>query len=81
MWCISTCTLLCRALEIAVKHKTHVDTVLAFREVYLKQIECSETLQNFQKYTGKVCARVCVCVHNCMTVFSVCDSSYLPPPS
>ncbi|XP_064394634.1 intraflagellar transport protein 80 homolog [Halichondria panicea] len=43
-----------RALEIAVKHKTHVDTVLAFREVYLKEIGCSETLQHFQQYSGKL---------------------------
>lgn len=48
-------TILYRALEIAVKHKTHVDTVLAFREVYLKEIGCSETLQQFQQYSGKVC--------------------------
>ncbi len=53
---ISLCVYSHRALEIAVKHKTHVDTVLAFREVYLKQIGCTETLQHFQQYSGKVCA-------------------------
>ena len=26
-----------RALELAIKHKTHVDTVLAFRQKYLQE--------------------------------------------
>ena len=52
--CVCVCVCVCRALELAVKHKTHVDTVLAFREAYLKEIGCSETLQRFQQYSGKV---------------------------
>jgi len=37
-----------------VKHKTHVDTVLAYREHYLSSIGSKESLQNFQQFSGKV---------------------------
>lgn len=43
-----------RALALAVKYKTHVDTVLAFREKYLQDIGCKETLTHFQQLTGQV---------------------------
>ncbi|XP_067950090.1 intraflagellar transport protein 80 homolog isoform X2 [Watersipora subatra] len=39
-----------RALELAVKHKTHVDTVLAYRQKYLKRFEREETSQRFLQY-------------------------------
>ena len=39
---------------MAIKHKTHIDTVLAFREQYLQDVGCQETLQQFMQYAGKV---------------------------
>lgn len=36
-----------------MKHKTHVDTVLGYRERYLSKIHCKETLQQYQHYAGK----------------------------
>lgn len=43
-----------RAMELAVQHKTHVDTVLAFRERYLEEVGCQETLQRFMQYSSKL---------------------------
>uniref|UniRef100_H2ZBZ1 Anaphase-promoting complex subunit 4 WD40 domain-containing protein n=1 Tax=Ciona savignyi TaxID=51511 RepID=H2ZBZ1_CIOSA len=43
-----------RALELAVKHKTHVDTVLGFRELYLQQIHKQETSNKFKQYSKGV---------------------------
>lgn len=43
-----------RALELAVKHKTHVDTVLAYRERYLRKIGSKENLKEFLQFSGKV---------------------------
>ena len=40
-----------RALELAVKHETHVDTVLAFRQKYLKDLNCEESLKKFKQYS------------------------------
>lgn len=39
-----------RALELAVKHKTHVDTVLAYRQKYLDDFCKKETNQRFLQY-------------------------------
>lgn len=36
-----------RALELAVKHKTHVDTVIAFRNKHLKMCEKNEEKKRF----------------------------------
>merc|ERR1711916_148276 len=36
-----------RALNLASKHKTHVDTVLAYRKKYLKQFGRKETIKRF----------------------------------
>lgn len=44
-----------RALQLALKHKTHVDTVLAFREKYLSELNTKETLTKFIECQGKVC--------------------------
>ena len=41
-------------MELAVKHKTHVDTVLGYRERYLSKIGSQETLQQYTNYSGKV---------------------------
>ncbi|XP_019850408.1 PREDICTED: intraflagellar transport protein 80 homolog [Amphimedon queenslandica] len=43
-----------RALDLAIRHKTHVDTVLAFRQKYLEEIDSKETVKKFQQYTEKI---------------------------
>ncbi|XP_018409467.1 PREDICTED: intraflagellar transport protein 80 homolog [Nanorana parkeri] len=43
-----------RALELAVKHKTHVDTVLAYRQKYLKDFGKEETNKRFLQYAEGV---------------------------
>ena len=43
-----------RALELAVKHKTHVDTVLAYRKKYLKNFDKKETNKRFMQYSEGV---------------------------
>lgn len=43
-----------RALELAVSHKTHVDTVLLHRRRYLEIAGKEETLEAFQKYAGTI---------------------------
>ncbi|CAI7994445.1 Intraflagellar transport protein 80 homolog [Geodia barretti] len=43
-----------RALQLALKHKTHVDTVLAFREKHLTELGSKETLAKFIECQGKV---------------------------
>ena len=42
-----------------MKYKTHVDTVLAYREHYLNSIGSKESLQKFQQFSGKVCEYLC----------------------
>lgn len=43
-----------RALELAVKHKTHVDTVLAHRQRYLEQFDKQESNKRFLQYAEGV---------------------------
>ncbi|CAK8674791.1 intraflagellar transport protein 80 homolog [Clavelina lepadiformis] len=43
-----------RALDLAVKHKTHVDTVLWFRQIHLQRLHRSETNSKFKKYSQGV---------------------------
>lgn len=43
-----------RALDLALKYKTHVDTVLAFRNKYLSEWGKPETNQKFLKYAEGV---------------------------
>ncbi|KAI8515118.1 Intraflagellar transport protein 80 [Branchiostoma belcheri] len=43
-----------RALELAVKHKTHVDTVLAFRQKYLEKFGRNEKSKRFLQYAEGV---------------------------
>ena len=43
-----------RALQLALKHKTHVDTVLAFREKYLSEVCHQETIKSFVECKGQV---------------------------
>ncbi|KAJ8388659.1 hypothetical protein AAFF_G00130680 [Aldrovandia affinis] len=43
-----------RALELAVKHKTHVDTVLAHRQKFLQDFSKKETNKRFLQYSEGV---------------------------
>ncbi|KAG7264613.1 hypothetical protein CRUP_025075, partial [Coryphaenoides rupestris] len=43
-----------RALDLAVKHKTHVDTVLAYREKYLQRFGRKESNKRFLQYADGV---------------------------
>ncbi|XP_043926400.1 intraflagellar transport protein 80 homolog isoform X2 [Protopterus annectens] len=43
-----------RALDLAVKHKTHVDTVFAFRQKYLNDFGRKETNKKFLQYAEGV---------------------------
>mmetsp|Transcript_45447 Transcript_45447/g.72922 ORF Transcript_45447/g.72922 Transcript_45447/m.72922 type:complete len:761 (-) Transcript_45447:178-2460(-) len=43
-----------RALELAVQHKTHVDTVIYFRNIYLAQASRVETNPRFTQYAQSV---------------------------
>lgn len=53
--CLSaSCHLVSRALELAVKHKTHVDTVLAYREKFLQKFGRKETNKRFLQYSEGV---------------------------
>ena len=40
-----------RALDIALKFKTHVDTVFYFREKYLKALNKPETIKKYLQYS------------------------------
>ena len=46
-----------RALELAVKHKTHIDTVVAYRQRYLHNFDKKETNKRFIQYAEGV--RIC----------------------
>ncbi|CAM9962929.1 unnamed protein product [Heterosigma akashiwo] len=43
-----------RALELAVKHKSHVDTVLGYRQRHLQALGAAEDLPLFQQYAAEV---------------------------
>ncbi|XP_068216977.1 intraflagellar transport protein 80 homolog [Palaemon carinicauda] len=43
-----------RALQLAIKHKTHVDTVMAFRKHYLARFDKKETSKLFLQYEKQV---------------------------
>jgi len=42
------------ALDLAIKHKTHVDTVLAYRQQHLRQMNHVETNELFKQYAAEV---------------------------
>lgn len=44
-----------RALDLAIKHKTHVDTVLYKRQLFLQELEKSENNEMFLKIKDSVC--------------------------
>lgn len=43
-----------RALQLAIKHRTHVDTVIAFRQRYLVRFNKKESSKAFQQYEKQV---------------------------
>jgi intraflagellar transport protein 80 len=43
-----------RALDLALKHKVHVETVLAYRQKYLQSFEREEVNQKFLQYFKQV---------------------------
>lgn len=43
-----------RALQLAIKHRTHVDTVIAFRQRYLARFNKKETSKPFLQYEKQV---------------------------
>lgn len=43
-----------RALDLAIKNKTHVDTVLAFRQKYLEECRKDEDNERFKEYMNEV---------------------------
>lgn len=43
-----------RALDLAIKQKTHVDTVLAFRQKYLEDCRKEEDNERFKEYMNEV---------------------------
>ena len=51
---VSIVVCLFRGLELAVKHKTHVDTVLAYRKRYLQNFDKKETNKRFLQYEKEV---------------------------
>merc|ERR1712039_1155037 len=42
------------ALELALKHQTHVDTVLAYRQQHLSQMKHMETNEQFKQWAQQV---------------------------
>lgn len=51
-----------RALDLAVKQKVHVDTVLAYRQRHLDAFERTESLPKFQQLSKQV-ATYCTYLH------------------
>lgn len=43
-----------RALELAVKHDSNIDVVVAYRRKYLEQFSWTETIPRFIEYAKKV---------------------------
>lgn len=43
-----------RALDLAIKHKVHIETVLAYRQKYLQSFEREESNQKFLQYFNQV---------------------------
>ena len=43
-----------KALDLAIKHKTHVDTVLAYRVKYLNRFDKEESIKKYNEYMKEV---------------------------
>ena len=44
-----------RALTLATKHRSHVDTVLAYRSKFLQSFDKSESDKSFLQVSNQVC--------------------------
>jgi len=42
------------ALELALKHQTHVDTVVSYRQQHLQQMKHVETNDQFKQWAGQI---------------------------
>ena len=52
---LRVCVIFCfSALELAVKYRTHVDTVLAYRQEYLERFHRKETNPHFAEYAQQI---------------------------
>ncbi len=51
-----------RALDLAVKHKTHLETVLFYRQKFLRDFQREEHDQKFLQHFGKVLMSFCHCL-------------------
>lgn len=60
-----------RALELAVKHKTHVDTVLAHRQKFLQDFSKQESNKRFLQYSEGV-SNV-LCLYSAYKLMFFCD--------
>ena len=43
-----------KALDLSIKHKTHVDTVLAYRIKHLQRCDAEETIDKYNAYMKEV---------------------------
>uniref|UniRef100_T1JAI6 Uncharacterized protein n=1 Tax=Strigamia maritima TaxID=126957 RepID=T1JAI6_STRMM len=49
---IRLCRFIKRALDLAIRYKTHVDTVLAYRQKYLDKFERKEIIKQFLQFSN-----------------------------
>lgn len=54
LWLTCLCGDACRALDLALQHKTHVDTVLAYRQRSLRASKRVETNERFIQFNAEV---------------------------
>jgi hypothetical protein len=52
-----------RALDLAVKYRSHVDTVLGYRLRHLEEFGKTEKNAKFLQYSGQVSEEICDCFH------------------
>ncbi|KAI0222256.1 hypothetical protein LSAT2_026501 [Lamellibrachia satsuma] len=52
--CVATSAATQGALELAKKHRTHVDTVMAYRKKYLDKFDKSETNHQFLQLKDEI---------------------------
>lgn len=62
-----------RALELAVKYKTHVDTVLAYRQKFLETFGKQETNKRYLQYAEGVSIAPCLII---VSMLYIKHSSY-----
>ena len=70
-----------RALELAVTHTTHVDTVLMHRQHYLKMVDKEETNKHFLQVSTRIVSQLRTVVLLRAPTFSCCQGTALSPPA